>query len=209
MTFLADSEIFEDRNFSLDTLSNRLRELAFLNKGLRIRLADERISETREFYYTGGIKSFVELLNENKTVLHPKPIYIEAQREATVVEAAIQYNDGYAETVFSFANNINTHDGGTHLIGFRSALTRTINNYAAARDLLKNLKATLTGDDIREGLTAVISVKLPNPQFEGQTKARLNNPDMKGLVETVINEKLGEVPGGEPGDRPEDRREGG
>ncbi len=192
VTFLPDAQIFEDRTFSLDTLSNRLRELAFLNKGLRIRLADERVNEVREFYYTGGIKSFVELLNENKGVLHPKPIYIEAQRDATVVEAAIQYNDGYTETVFSFANNINTHDGGTHLIGFRSALTRTINNYAAARDLLKNLKATLTGDDVREGLTAVISVKLSNPQFEGQTKARLNNPDMKGLVETIINEKLGE-----------------
>ncbi|MBI4382111.1 MAG: DNA topoisomerase (ATP-hydrolyzing) subunit B [candidate division NC10 bacterium] len=199
VTFLADSQIFEDRTFSLDTLSNRLRELAFLNRGLRIRLADERVSETREFYYTGGIKSFVELLNENKTVLHPKPIYIEAQRDATVVEAAIQYNDGYAETVFSFANNINTHDGGTHLIGFRSALTRTINNYAAARDLLKNLKATLTGDDVREGLTAVISVKLQNPQFEGQTKARLNNPDIKGLVETIINEKLGEYLEENPG----------
>jgi DNA gyrase subunit B len=131
VTFLADSEIFEDRNFSLDTLSNRLRELAFLNKGLRIRLADERISETREFYYTGGIKSFVELLNENKTVLHPKPIYIEAQREATVVEAAIQYNDGYAETVFSFANNINTQEGAR--ISSAGQLTRTINNYAAAR----------------------------------------------------------------------------
>ena len=199
VTFLADPEIFEDRSFSLDTLSNRLRELAFLNKGLRIRLTDERAGETREFYYTGGIKSFVELLNENKTVLHPKPIYIEAQREATGVEAAIQYNDGYAETVFSFANNINTHDGGTHLIGFRSALTRTINNYAASRDLLKHLKATLTGDDIREGLTAVISVKLPNPQFEGQTKARLNNPDMKGLVETVVNEKLSEFLEENPG----------
>jgi DNA gyrase subunit B len=199
VTFLADSQIFEDRGYSLDTLSNRLRELAFLNKGLRVRLADERVSETREFHYTGGIKSFVELLNENKTVLHPKPIYIAAQRETTVVEAAIQYNDGYAETVFSFANNINTHDGGTHLIGFRSALTRTINNYAAARDLLKNLKATLTGDDIREGLTAVISVKLQNPQFEGQTKARLNNPDIKGMVETVVNEKLGEYLEENPG----------
>jgi DNA gyrase subunit B len=199
VTFLADSQIFEDRAYSLDTLSNRLRELAFLNKGLRVRLADERVSETREFHYTGGIKSFVELLNENKTVLHPKPIYIEAQRETTMVEAAIQYNDGYAETVFSFANNINTHDGGTHLIGFRSALTRTINNYAAARDLLKNLKATLTGDDIREGLTAVVSVKLQNPQFEGQTKARLNNPDIKGLVETVVNEKLGEYLEENPG----------
>ncbi|MBZ0160757.1 DNA topoisomerase (ATP-hydrolyzing) subunit B [Candidatus Methylomirabilis sp.] len=192
VTFVPDHEIFEDRTFSLDTLSNRLRELAFLNKGLRIRLADERINEAREFYYTGGIRSFVELLNENKVVLHPKPIYIEAQRDTTVVEVAIQYNDGYGETVFSFANNINTHDGGAHLIGFRSALTRTINTYATSHDLLKNLKATLTGDDIREGLTAVISVKLPNPQFEGQTKARLNNPDMKGLVETIVNEKLAE-----------------
>lgn len=192
VTFVPDSEIFEDRTFSLDTLSNRLRELAFLNKGLRIRLTDERINEAREFYYTGGIRSFVELLNENKVVLHPKPIHIEVQRDPTVVEVAIQYNDGYGETVFSFANNINTHDGGTHLIGFRSALTRTINSYAASHDLLKNLKATVTGDDIREGLTAVISVKLPNPQFEGQTKARLNNPDMKGLVETIVNEKLAE-----------------
>ena len=192
VTFVPDREIFEERTFSLDTLSNRLRELAFLNKGLHIRLTDERINEAREFYYTGGIKSFVELLNENKAVLHPKPIHIEVQRDPTVVEIAIQYNDGYGETVFSFANNINTHDGGTHLIGFRSALTRTINSYATSHDLLKNLKATLTGDDIREGLTAVINVKLPNPQFEGQTKARLNNPDMKGLVETIVNEKLAE-----------------
>jgi len=199
VTFSPDPAIFEERTFSLDTLSNRLRELAFLNKGLRIRLTDERANETREFHYTGGIRSFVELLNENKTVLHPKPIVVEAQRDATLVEVAIQYNDGYAETVFSFANTINTHDGGTHLIGFRSALTRTINNYAAARDLLKNLKATLTGDDVREGLTAVISVKLPNPQFEGQTKARLNNPDAKGLVETIVNEKLGEFLEENPG----------
>ncbi len=199
IAFLPDAEILEDRNFSLDTLSNRLRELAFLNKGLRIVLTDERVDETREFYYTGGIRAFVELLNENKTVLHPKPIYIEETRNGTIVEVAIQYNNGYAETVFSFANNINTHDGGTHLIGFRSALTRTINSYAAGRDLLKNLKASLTGDDIREGLVAVISVKLPNPQFEGQTKARLNNPDMKGLVETIVNEKLGELLEENPG----------
>jgi DNA gyrase subunit B len=199
ITFLPDGEIFADRSWSLDTLSNRLRELAFLNKGLRIILTDERVQQTREFYYTGGIKAFVELLNENKAVLHPRPIYIEETRNGTVVEVAIQYNDGYTETVFSFANNINTHDGGTHLIGFRSALTRTINSYAAGRDLLKNLKATLTGEDIREGLTAVISVKLPNPQFEGQTKARLNNPDMKGLVETVVNEKLGEYLEENPG----------
>ncbi len=199
ISFLPDEEIFEDRTLSLDTLSNRLREMAFLNKGLRIVLTDERANDTREFYYTGGIKAFVELLNENKSVVHPKPIYIEETRNGNVVEVAIQYNDGYAETVFSFANNINTHDGGTHLIGFRSALTRTINSYATGRDLTKNLKATLTGDDIREGLTAVISVKLPNPQFEGQTKARLNNPDMKGIVETVVNEKLGEFLEENPG----------
>jgi DNA gyrase subunit B len=192
VTFLPDAEIFEERTLSLDILSNRLREMAFLNRGLRISLSDERADKSQEFYYTGGIKQFVELLNENKTTLHPRPIYIEAQRDDTVVEIALQYNDGYAETVFSFANNINTQDGGTHVIGFRSALTRTINNYAANRNLLKDLKASLSGDDVREGLTAVISVKLPNPQFEGQTKGRLNNPDMKGLVETIVNEKLGE-----------------
>ncbi len=199
IAFRSDREIFADQTYSLDTLSNRLRELAFLNRGLRIILADERVHETREFHYTGGIKAFVELLNANKSVLHPKPIYIEETKNGTIVEVAIQYNDGYAETVFSFANNINTHDGGTHLIGFRSALTRTINSYASARDLLKNLKATLTGDDVREGLTAVISAKLQNPQFEGQTKARLNNPDMKGIVETIINEKLGEFLEEHPG----------
>ena len=192
VTFLPDAEIFEDRTFSLDTLSNRLREMAFLNRGLRIILSDERADRTEEFYYTGGIKQFVELLNENKTTLHPRPIYIEAQRDDTIIEIALQYNDGYAETVFSFANNINTQDGGTHVIGFRSGLTRTINNYASGRNLLKDLKTSLSGEDVREGLTAVISVKLPNPQFEGQTKGRLNNPDIKGLVETVVNEKLGE-----------------
>ena len=192
VTFLPDGEIFEDRTFSLDVLSNRLREMAFLNRGLKITLADERADKSEEFYYTGGIKQFVELLNENKATLHPRPIYIEAQREDVAVEIALQYNDGYAETVFSFANNINTHDGGTHVIGFRSALTRTINNYASARNLLKDLRASLSGDDVREGLTAVVSVRLPNPQFEGQTKGRLNNPDMKGLVEAIVNEKLGE-----------------
>jgi DNA gyrase subunit B len=192
VTFLPDAEIFEDRTFSLDVLSNRLREMAFLNRGLRIALTDERAGKSEEFYYTGGIKQFVELLNENKATLHPRPIYIEAQRDDTSVEIALQYNDGYTETVFSFANNINTHDGGTHVIGFRSALTRTINNYASGRNLLKDLKTSLSGDDVREGLTAVISVRLPNPQFEGQTKGRLNNPDIKGLVETIVNEKLGE-----------------
>jgi DNA gyrase subunit B len=192
VTYLPDGEIFEERTLSLDTLSNRLREMAFLNKGLRIILSDERVDRTEEFYYTGGIKQFVELLNENKATLHQRPIYIEAQRDDTLIEIALQYNDGYAETVFSFANNINTQDGGTHVIGFRSALTRTINNYAANRNLLKELKTSLSGEDVREGLTAVISVKLPNPQFEGQTKGRLNNPDIKGVVETVVNEKLGE-----------------
>jgi len=199
VTFLSDGEIFEDRTFSLDVLSNRLREMAFLNRGLRIALIDERVDKSEEFYYTGGIKQFVELLNENKATLHPRPIFIEAQRDETAVEIALQYNDGYAETVFSFANNINTKDGGTHVIGFRSALTRTINNYAAGRNLLKDLKASLTGDDVREGLTAVISVRLPNPQFEGQTKGRLNNPDIKGVVETIVNEKLGEYLEENPG----------
>src|SRR5574341_1470376 len=195
VAFKPDPEVFEDTAFSLDVLSNRLRELAFLNKGLRISLTDERAATPvqREFYYTGGIRSFVELLNENKTVLHPKPIYIEQTKNDVIVEIAIQYNDGYTESVFSFANNINTADGGTHLIGFKSALTRTINSYGTGRELLKDLKASLTGDDVREGLTAVISVKLPNPQFEGQTKGRLNNPDIKGLVETVVNEKVGEA----------------
>jgi DNA gyrase subunit B len=199
VTFLPDAAIFEDRTFSLDTLSNRLREVAFLNKGLRIILTDERVDRTEEFHYTGGIRQFVELLNANKTTLHPRPIYIEAQRDETIIEIALQYNDGYTETVFSFANNINTQDGGTHVIGFRSALTRTINNYAAGRNLLKDLKTSLSGEDVREGLTAVINVKLPNPQFEGQTKGRLNNPDVKGLVETVVNEKLGEYLEENPG----------
>jgi DNA gyrase subunit B len=192
VTFLADAEIFDERTFSWDVLSNRLREIAFLNRGLRISLADERAEKQEEFFYTGGIRQFVELLNENKGTLHPRPIYIEAQRDETYVEIAIQYNDGYAESVFSFANNINTQDGGTHVIGFRSALTRTLNAYASSRNLLKDLKNSLSGEDSREGLTAVISVRLSNPQFEGQTKGRLNNPDIKGLVEAVVNEKLAE-----------------
>ncbi|MFB3817837.1 MAG: ATP-binding protein, partial [Candidatus Methylomirabilales bacterium] len=199
VTFLPDSQIFEDRTFSLDILSNRLRELAFLNKGLRITLTDERADKSDEFYYTGGIKQFVELLNENKATLHPRPVYIEAQRDSIQVELALQYNDSYAETMFSFANNINTADGGTHVIGFRAALTRTLNAYAAGRNLLKDLKASLSGEDVREGLTAVISIRLPNPQFEGQTKGRLNNPDVKGIVEAIVNEKLGEFLEENPG----------
>lgn len=200
ITFSPDPLIFPDRTFNLDILSARLRELAFLTKGLRITLVDERIDEAKEFYYRGGITSFVEHLNKNKTVLHPKPIYIEQVRNDVHIEVALQYNDGYAETVFSFANNINTKDGGSHLIGFKSALTRTINHYAEANDLAKGGKVTLTGEDIREGLVAVVSVKLPNPQFEGQTKARLVNSEIKGLVEAVVNEGLSEYLEEHPGE---------
>ena len=163
-------------------LSERLREKAFLNKGIRITIKDEREEEerTHEFYYKGGIAEFVKHLNKNKSVLHDKPLYFEKEGDALSIEVAIQYNDGYDEKVYSFANNINTVDGGTHLSGFRSAFTRTINAYAQSSGLTKNFKSSLTGDDVREGLVAVISVKLPQPQFEGQTKGR--NSDVKGAV---------------------------
>lgn len=190
ITFKPDSEIFETTEFSYDTLSHRLRELAFLNKGLMIKLSDERTGEEETFLYKGGIVSFVEHLNKNKTPLHPKPIYIEKEKEGITAEVAIQYNDGYSETLYSFANNINTKEGGTHLIGFKSALTRTVNNYATSCGLIKSPKESLTGDDIREGLTAVISVKLPNPQFEGQTKTKLGNSEIKGIVESLVNDTL-------------------
>jgi DNA gyrase subunit B len=189
VTFKPDPQVFEVLEFSFDTLSQRLRELAFLNKGLKIILSDERTSKKQEFCYKGGIISFVEHLNENKSPLHP-PIYITRQKNGLILEVAIQYNDGYAENLFSFANNINTREGGTHLVGFKAALTRTVNNYAVANNLLKDV--TLTGDDVREGLTGVISVKLPNPQFEGQTKAKLGNTEVKGLVEAAVNEALSE-----------------
>ncbi|MGH7274288.1 MAG: toprim domain-containing protein, partial [Nitrospiria bacterium] len=189
ITFKPDSQIFEVLEFSFDTLTQRLRELAFLNKGLEIILSDERASKKQEFCYKGGITSFVEHLNENKSPLHP-PIYISKEKNGLMLEVAIQYNDGYSENLFSFANNINTREGGTHLIGFKSALTRTLNNYAVANHLLKDV--TLTGDDVREGLTGVISVKLPNPQFEGQTKAKLGNTEVKGAVEAAVNEALSE-----------------
>ena len=192
VAFSPDPLIFEDRTFSFDVLATRLRELAFLTKGLRITLSDERSEERREFYYEGGIVSFVEHLNRNKTVLHPRPIYIEQIRNDVKVEAALQYNDGYTEAVFSFANSINTKDGGTHLIGFKSALTRTINSYAEKSNLLRGQKVELSGEDIREGLTAVVSVMLQNPQFEGQTKARLVNTEVKGIVEAAVNERLSE-----------------
>src|SRR5712692_5054011 len=192
ITFKADPEVFESTEFSFDILAQRLRELAFLNKGLEISLKDERKEPAKEevFRYKGGIVSFVEHLNEAKTPLH-KPIYINVEKSDMVLEVALQYNDGYAENIFSFANNINTREGGTHLVGFKAALTRTINYYANANDLLKKETETLTGEDVREGLTAVVSVKLRNPQFEGQTKAKLGNSEVKGLVETAVNEALG------------------
>ena len=197
ITFLPDTTIFDATEFNFDTLSQRLRELSFLNKGLRITLRDERNDKSHEFQYNGGIGEFVSHLNKGKAVLHEKPLYFEGTRNAEAVgdvqmEIAIQYNDSYSETVFSFANNINTVDGGAHLSGFRSALTRTINNYGTSAGLFRDVKENLSGDDVREGLVGVISVKLPQPQFEGQTKGKLNS-DIKGLVEAFINEKLGEA----------------
>ena len=190
ITFKPDNQIFEATDFSFDILAQRLRELAFLNKGLEISLKDECKEKEQVFRYKGGIVSFVEHLNEAKTPLH-KPIYVSVEKSDMILELALQYNDAYAENMFSFANNINTREGGTHLVGLKAALTRTINNYANANDLLKKETESLTGDDVREGLTAVISVKLRNPQFEGQTKAKLGNSEVKGIVETAVNEALG------------------
>src|SRR6202041_3031072 len=177
LTFHPDPTIFEKAVFSYDTLANRLRELAFLNKGLKITLTDERSEKTAEFRFTGGIAEFVKHLNRGKSTLHDSPIYIEGKRGTVEIEIALQYNDTYGENVFAFANTINTVDGGTHLSGFRSALTRTINNFASAAGMLKEQKdeVTITGDDVREGLVAVVSVRLPQPQFEGQTKGKLNS----------------------------------
>ncbi|HEY8410499.1 MAG TPA: DNA topoisomerase (ATP-hydrolyzing) subunit B [Pyrinomonadaceae bacterium] len=193
ITFKPDTQIFTETAFSFDKLSERLREKAFLNKGIRITIKDEREDPERshEFYYKGGIAEFVKHLNKNKTTLHDKPIYFERESDSLSIEVAIQYNDAYDEKVYSFANNINTVDGGTHLSGFRSSFTRTINAYAQSSGLAKNFKGSLTGDDVREGLVAVISVKLPQPQFEGQTKGKLNS-DVKGAVESFLNDRLTE-----------------
>jgi DNA gyrase subunit B len=198
ITFKADPTIMVATEFNFDTLAGRLRQLAFLNKGLKITLTDERGDEIRseEFYYSGGISEFIKHLNRGKSVLHETPIHFEGEREMPnggriTIEVALQYNDSYSETVFSFANNINTVDGGSHLSGFRSALTRTINAAGQAGGIIKDQKENLTGDDVREGLTAVVSVKLPQPQFEGQTKGKLNS-DIQGYVVQLINEKLGE-----------------
>jgi DNA gyrase subunit B len=193
VTFHPDATIFEKTAFSYDTLATRLREYAFLNKGLKITLTDERTEKSAEFRFTGGIAEFVKHLNRGKTTLHDSPIYMEGKKGNVEIEIALQYNDTYGENVFAFANTINTVDGGTHLSGFRSALTRSINNFASANGMLKEQKdeVSITGDDVREGLVAVVSVRLPQPQFEGQTKGKLNS-DIKGDVEQLVNEKLGE-----------------
>jgi DNA gyrase subunit B len=195
--FLPDKSIFTVTEFNYDTLAQRLRELAFLNKGLIITLTDERVTDAKtgeakraEFRYAGGIAEFIKHLNKGKQVLHDKPIHMEAPRDGVEIDIALQYNDGYSETVFSFANNINTVDGGTHLSGFRTALTRTINSAGQSLGLFKDVKENLSGDDVREGLVAVISVKLPQPQFEGQTKGKLNS-DIAGTVQAFVNERLG------------------
>lgn len=191
ITFVPDKTVFEELEFSFDTLSNRLRELAFLNKGVKITLTDERSGKDRVFQYDGGIVSFVRLLNQNKNILHSDPIYIQKERDNVQVEVALQFTDDYSEQIFCYANNINTHDGGTHLTGFKSSITRVFNDYARSNGLFKDAESSLQGDDIREGLTAVVSVKVPEPQFGGQTKSKLGNREVQGIVEAVVNEELG------------------
>jgi len=190
--FLPDAKIFNDITFHWDTLTGRLRELAFLNSGLSIKLADVRSGKSTEYIYKGGIIEFVKYLNQNKEVLHGKPVFFAREREGVQAEIALQYNDSYAESVHSFVNNINTIEGGTHLIGFRSALTRTLTNYAEREGLASKAKVSVSGEDVREGLTAVISVKMQNPQFEGQTKTKLGNSEVKGVVESIVGEGLRE-----------------
>ena len=190
ITFLADEEIFGKVNYDFNTLSERLREMAYLNKELEICLKDERKDSEKTFYFEGGITGFIRHLNRNRAVRHRHPIYIAKPVNGVIVETALQYNDGFAESIFSFANCVNTIDGGTHLTGFRSALTRVLNDYAHKNKFLKEDEPNLGGDDVREGLTAVISVKLPEPQFEGQTKAKLGNPEIKSLVESAVGEGL-------------------
>ena len=198
--FKADSQVFETVEFSFDTIAQRLRESAYLNKGLWIRLLDDRADRERSFYFEGGLVSFVRHLNKNKETLNNRPIYVERREGSTAIEVALQYNDSYAENVFSFANNINTVDGGSHLTGFRAALTRSLNDYARRASILKDADANLSGEDVREGLTAVVSVKLVDPQFEGQTKAKLGNADVKGAVEAAVAEGIGQYLDENPAD---------
>ncbi|MCK5156346.1 MAG: DNA gyrase subunit B, partial [Spirochaetales bacterium] len=192
LRFKPDDTIFETTEFSYDILSQRLRELAFLNKGIKITFTDERQLEpkTRIFQFEGGLKSFVEYLNKTKRSLHPEPVYFEAVKENVDIELALQYNDGYSETVFTFVNNINTREGGTHLIGLKAALTRVFNEFLKKSKLAKKIEVSFSGEDVREGITAVLSVKIPQPQFEGQTKTKLGNSEVKGLVESLVNQKL-------------------
>jgi DNA gyrase subunit B len=190
--FKPDKQIFDDIEFSFDVLSNRLRELAFLTKGIHISVGDERSAPGKShiFHFDGGVKSFIEFLNKNKELIHVEPVYFDSERDHNRIEVGLQYNDGYNETIFTFANNINTREGGTHLIGFKSALTRCLNDYLKKLNLSKKLEENLSGEDVREGLTAVISVKVPEPQFEGQTKARLGNSEVKGIVESLTYDRL-------------------
>jgi DNA gyrase subunit B len=190
VTFKPDTEVFDSLDFNFDILSQRLRELSYLNKGLMISIVDERSDKRHDFQYKGGIKEFVQYLNQNKTVLNPKPITFESQKEDVIVEMALQYSTSYSEIIFTFVNNINTTEGGTHLIGFKAALTRSINNYANTYNLIKDLQQNVSGDDTREGLCAVLSLKMKSPQFEGQTKTKLGNSEIKGLVESMVNEQL-------------------
>lgn len=188
--FEPDGEIFETVEFSFETLSKRFREMAFLNKGIKIEFIDKRHNKEEVYYYEGGIKSFVEYINQKKKPIHDEIIYIEENREETAIELALQYTDSYSEVVLTFANNINTEEGGTHLSGFRSALTRTLNDYGRKNNIIKEKEENLSGEDVREGLTAVISVKLPDPQFEGQTKTKLGNSETRGVVDSVLSEEL-------------------
>ncbi len=190
VTFLADKEIFENINYDFNTTCQRLRELAFLNKGVQISIKDERTDQGKTFYFEGGIASFVQRLNRNRAVIHHYPIYLSATVNSTVVEAALQYNDSFTESAFSFANCVNTRDGGSHLTGFRSALTRALNDYARKNKLIKDTEPNLIGEDVRQGLISIINIKLPEPQFEGQTKAKLGNPEVRSQVESVVADNL-------------------
>lgn len=190
VVFKADKQIFETVQYSFDTLSNRLRELAFLNKGINVKIKDERAGKEHEFEYDGGIKQFVKFLQKNKEPLHKEPIYVYKEKAGMQIEIAMQWNDGYNENIFTFVNNINTHEGGTHLIGFKTGLTRVANDFARKKGLLKEDAESLLGDDIREGITAVINLKLSDPQFEGQTKMKLGNSEVKGIVESIVNDEL-------------------
>jgi len=199
-SFMADAEMFETVEYSFELISQRLRESAYLTKGVWITLIDERLDRERSFYFEGGLQSFVRHLNRNKEALHTRPIYVERREGSTSVEVAMQYNDTYTENVLAFANNINTPDGGSHVTGFRAALTSSLNDWARRASVLKDADANLSGDDVREGLTAVISVKLTDPQFEGQTKAKLGNPEVKGQVQTAVADSLGQYLDENPAD---------